>query len=332
MKTNATLSADTERRILVLLDNGGTPSAIAAQVGLHPRRVDDVARQYGWPDPIKVADALAAFDAEKTDQVVGAGLPASSRELVSVSPDDLTPDPDNPREHLDGIEELADSIAAAGLLQPIVARRRGGRLIIVAGHRRHAAVKLLGLQAVDVVVTRDMAPDQVLAAMLIENGQRAGLDPIEEARALLRLKAQHNANSADIGRQVGRHQTWVDQRLALLELPLDVQEKVRAGQIGISAAADQARINSGRHRGAMPQQKWHLTDGHALATKVRNRCQKVHGKARLVGKVGCGECWEEVIRADERRVLQQNSATTGRCALCQKTTVDEHDHDQAATA
>lgn len=103
---------------------------------------------------------------------------------------DLHPSPNNPRETLRDIDELALSIREVGLVQPIIAQKIPGKpgFQIIAGHRRHAAVIRLGWDDVPTIVRRDMLPDAELLAMLVENGQRAGLDPIEEARALNRLK------------------------------------------------------------------------------------------------------------------------------------------------
>lgn len=148
--------------------------------------------------------------------------------------------------------------------------------------------------------------------MLVENGQRADLDPIEEARALKRLKDM-GMSPADIGRRVGRHQTWVKGRLELLMLPPDEQEAVRAGHYTLSHATSLVRAERaqqrkrenpiarpvGRPKGA--KTKPYFGDEHPLARTVRENCD--HRGTPKVGGVGCGPCWENTIRANEALAL-----------------------------
>lgn len=242
--------------------------------------------------------------------------------LAAISLDDLHPSPNNIRETLTGIEELAASMREVGLIQPLVVQRIPGRpgFQIVAGHRRHAAAKHLGMRDVLCIIRRDLLPDEELLAMLIENGQRAGLDPVEEARALNRLKQMGLSDSA-IGTKIGRNQAYVSNRLVLLSLPVEEQEQLRAGAVTIGAATAQARVTSGRTRPAAKGKKsaQYLSVHHGLATRARSRCQRLAHKSKgaaSVGGVACGECWESVIRADERQHLHDQSESRGRCVLC----------------
>lgn len=219
------------------------------------------------------------------------------------------PSPENPRERLEDIAELAQSIRENGLIQPIVVQRMPGEpgYRIVAGHRRHAAVQKLGWAKVPCVVRRDMLPDEELLAMLVENGQRAGLDPIEEARALQRL-INGGLTIAEVARRVGRSVATVNGRLLLLQLPIGEQEEVRAGHYTLTHAtnlvrdvrrADRERQNPvarpvGRPKGATTRP--HFGPTHPLAQRVRARCD--HRGTPKVNGVGCGPCWEETIRLD----------------------------------
>lgn len=231
--------------------------------------------------------------------------------LAAVPVDHIKPSPNNPREHLTGIDELAVSIRENGLIQPLVVQRIPGHtnLQIVAGHRRHAAVKALGWTKVPCIIRRDMLPDEELLAMLVENGQRAGLDPIEEARALGKLKAA-GISDAEIGRRIGRSGSHVNKRLSLLTLPFEEQEEIRAGAFSARDAETLVRQRRAEERkkipnagqiGRPPGRKTtpHFGDTHPLARAVRGHCAHGRGKPK-VGGVGCGECWEAVIRADER--------------------------------
>lgn len=248
--------------------------------------------------------------------------PRALQGLMAIKLDELHPSAANPREHLKDIEGLAASMREVGLIQPLVVQRIPGKpgFQIVAGHRRHAAAKLLGLADVPCVVRRDMLPDEELLTMIIENGQRAGLDPIEEARAFNRLKAMGHSDKA-IGAKVGHNQVYVSNRLVLLSLPVEEQEQLRAGVVTITASVSQARLDSGRTRPRAKGKKsaQYLSVHHGLSRLARARCQRLAHKSKgaaSVGGVACGECWESVIRADERKTLHDQSDQRGRCVLC----------------
>lgn len=231
--------------------------------------------------------------------------------LVAMPLSHIRPSPNNPREELDDIEELALSIRENGLIQPIVAQRIPGQpgVQIVAGHRRYAAIKHLGWGKVPVIVRRDLLPDEELLAMLVENGQRAALDPIEEARALNSLKAG-GFSDGEIARKVGRSLATVRSRLQLLNLTAEEQEEVRAGHYTITHALGQVRAARaaarreknpvarpvGRPKGAKTTP--YFSDAHPLAKAVRAACD--HRGRPKVGGVGCGPCWESAIRHDDR--------------------------------
>lgn len=268
-------------------------------------------------------DVLGSEPATTTDHPTPAPPPgrqaARLTGLVSLPVEVLHPSPNNPREQLTDIEDLAASIRENGLIQPIIAREAEDAhgYVIVAGHRRHAAVQRLGWMRVDVIVRKHMRPDDDLAAMLVENGQRAGLDPIEEARALQRLKTKLACSDLDLAKKVGRSQGMVSGRLALLSLPVAQQEEVRAKQMSVVHAVAEGRIASGKVRPKGQTKGWHLDHTHALATKARARCQRLgHSRGRTVGGMACGACWESVIRADEREAIQQHAARTGTCPTC----------------
>lgn len=243
--------------------------------------------------------------------------------LAAIPVGALRPSPNNVRECLTGIDELGASIRENGLIQPLVVQKVPGHdgFQIVAGHRRFAAVQRLGWAKVPCVIRRDMLPDEELLAMLVENGQRAGLDPIEEARALNRLKHTMGIGEAEVARRIGRPLSFVTTRIMLLSLAPERQEEVRAGVTTLTAAKEEARVESGRVRpnaiGRAPSA--HLSTHHPLAERVKTRCVQANhsrGKGVGVGGVACGECWEAVIRADERERTQAASATAGRCLTC----------------
>lgn len=269
--------------------------------------------------------------------------PEPRRELRRVLLTNLHLDPDNVREVPDvddpDIVELAESIREVGLLQPITARRtETGQLVIVMGHRRYVACKRLGLSTVDVVVRQSMRTSDVLAAMLVENGQRRDLNPIEEARGLRRLALDlgHNGEAAPditVAKKVGRSGVYVGGRLALLSLSPDEQAAIAAGEMTLTEGTAKARINSGRVGKTGVDRNWHLGPNHPLAQHAKARCRRLsHSRARTVGGMACGECWESVIRADTRQDFVDVAHKTGECPVCSHP-VERHTHThEGATA
>lgn len=276
---------------------------IAANRRLTIEQVKEIVQAHGWPRIESMRKAaeilergldLATTPERHTDQ-----------QLVDVPLDELHPDPDNVRDELGDLTELARSIADQGVLQPVVARRHDGHLVLVMGHRRHAAARLAGLARIPCIVRADMDPDDVLAAMIMENGQRLGLDPIEEARALARLKRLDNATDADLAARVSKSQPYISARLALLSLTPPQQAAVRAGTLSLTRATKLGREQGGIARpGATGKASAaHLAWSHPLAEAVSLLCTRNgHSKHHpgRPGGVGCGECWEAVIRSDER--------------------------------
>ncbi|HLG13970.1 MAG TPA: ParB/RepB/Spo0J family partition protein [Blastocatellia bacterium] len=133
------------------------------------------------------------------------------------------------------IEELASSIKANGILQPIIVRRVGDRFQIIAGERRWRAAQRAGLQRITCVI-RD-APDQnLLELSLIENIQREELNPIEEAAAYRRLVDELSVTQEEVARRVGKDRSSVTNSLRLLRLPREVQRLVEDEKLSMGHA------------------------------------------------------------------------------------------------
>lgn len=236
--------------------------------------------------------------------------------------DEILDDKNNLRKTLTEIPELAASIKEVGLIEPPILRiDDDGHYMIVAGHRRVAAVRHLGWTTVRCMVRKaKMLPAEVVATMLIENGQRTDLDPIEEAHGLVRLKKLWECNELELGSRIGRSQPWVSGRVALLALSPEDQERVRRGEMTLGVATEKARIGSGRVRPGAKGKKSHshFSFHHPLANKVQNACSaKRHKKnSNWIGGIGCANCWEEVIRANEREHIHTYSVQTGTCVIC----------------
>jgi ParB family chromosome partitioning protein len=146
--------------------------------------------------------------------------------------------PGQPRKHFDEAEltDLANSIRAHGVLQPILVRPiEGGRYEIVAGERRWRAAQRAGLHAIP-AVARDLDELEVLEIAIIENVQRADLNPIEEAQGFQALIDRFGRTQQDIADSVGKSRPHIANMLRLLALPDDMQEMVRDGRLTVGHA------------------------------------------------------------------------------------------------
>ena len=161
-------------------------------------------------------------------------VPAASGDAVrQLDPATIQPNPHQPRTHFDttALQELADSIKEHGLLQPIVVSDRGdGSYELVAGERRLRASKLVKLPTIPAIV-RDFGQQQKLELALIENVQRADLNPIETAAAYRKLIDEFQLTLDQIGARVGKAKSTVANSLRLLQLPTDAREAVATGAI-----------------------------------------------------------------------------------------------------
>lgn len=138
--------------------------------------------------------------------------------------------------HAESLQDLADSIRAQGVVQPIVVRPIGKeRYEIIAGERRWRAAQLAGLQEIPAVV-RDVPDRAAIAMALIENIQRENLNPMEEARALHRLLQEFDMTHQQAAEAVGRSRTSVTNLLRMLELNEEVKQLVEAGKLEMGHA------------------------------------------------------------------------------------------------
>ncbi|MGE4240108.1 ParB/RepB/Spo0J family partition protein [Ramlibacter sp.] len=180
----------------------------------------------------KVAENAGPADAPGASP----GLPAS------LLLDDMVPGQYQPRTRMDegALYELAESIKAQGIMQPILVRRLGageqaGKYEIIAGERRFRAARLAGLDSVPVLV-RDV-PDEAAAAMaLIENIQREDLNPLEEAQGLQRLVKDFGLTHEQAAQAVGRSRSAASNLLRLLNLADPVQTMLMAGDLDMGHA------------------------------------------------------------------------------------------------
>lgn len=153
--------------------------------------------------------------------------------VLQVSPADIDPNPHQPRSHFDDTQlaDLADSIREHGVLQPlVVTKTENGSYELIAGERRLRASKLAGLNKVPVIV-RSFGEQQKLELAIIENVQRAQLNPVETALAYQKLADEFNLSLDEISKKVGKAKSTVSNMMRLLQLPESAQKAVAEGTI-----------------------------------------------------------------------------------------------------
>ena len=184
-----------------------------------------------------MADKRPALGRGLSALIPDAAAPSLNDRSLDVDTDLLRPNPFQPRTAIDEtkIEELARSIRANGVIQPIIVRRASDGYEIVAGERRWRASQRAGLLKVPVVV-RDIPDDRLLAAALIENIQREDLNPVEEAHAYRRLADEYHLTQEQIADAVGKDRSSVANYLRLLRLPQEVLAGLGSGSLSMGHA------------------------------------------------------------------------------------------------
>lgn len=164
-------------------------------------------------------------DAEATPAATApAALPQVPVVPTTLPLDQIHPNPLQPRVvfQADRLEELAASIRANGIIQPLIVRSHEGQFQLVAGERRWRAARIAGLTEVPVVV-QEIAEPRLLEIALIENIQREDLNPIETAQAYDRLRKELGLSQEEIGQRTGKDRSSIANAIRLLNLPAEVQ-------------------------------------------------------------------------------------------------------------
>jgi ParB family chromosome partitioning protein len=168
-----------------------------------------------------------------------------TNDLVDLNIDNIDAGFEQPRRDFneDKLAELAQSIEANGIIQPIVVRRVRERFQIIAGERRWRAAKRAGLKRIPCLV-RDVPDENVLELSLIENIQRQELNPIEEANAYQKLQNRLGVTQEEIARRVGKDRSSVANSLRLLRLPEEVQRLVEETKLSMGHARALLSVDS----------------------------------------------------------------------------------------
>ena len=165
------------------------------------------------------------------------GGEASRGDIRQIPVASIEPHPDQPRRIFqeEALAELAQSIQARGVIQPIIVRPHGHRFQVVAGERRWRAAQKARLHEIPAIV-RDFTESETLEIALIENIQRQDLNAIEEAQAYRRLLEEYGHTQEALGRVVHKSRSHVANLLRLLDLPKDVQDMVCSGTLSMGHA------------------------------------------------------------------------------------------------
>jgi ParB family chromosome partitioning protein len=176
---------------------------------------------------------LGSAEVSSSDSVVSSGS-----NLAEIPIDTIQPGPYQPRRNIrdDGIAELAASIKAQGVMQPIVLRHRAiGGYEIIAGERRWRAARLAGLDRIPAII-KDVSDEHAVAMALIENIQREDLNPLEEALALQRLSEEFHLTQQQAADAVGKSRVAVTNLLRLLNLAAPVREMLAERELEMGHA------------------------------------------------------------------------------------------------
>jgi ParB family chromosome partitioning protein len=176
---------------------------------------------------------LSALFPEKATEAA----PSASVGVRELQITDIDPNPVQPRTVFEPerLSELAESIRANGIIQPLIVRRRGDRYELVAGERRLRAARLAGLERVPAVI-QDLADEKLLELSLVENIQREDLNPIELAHAFDRMVRELKLSHEQIGQRTGKDRTTITNLLRLLRLPAEVQVLVAERRLSVGHA------------------------------------------------------------------------------------------------
>ncbi len=159
-------------------------------------------------------------------------VPAATGGAETIPLDQIDANPFQPRQAFpeESLKELAESIRASGVVQPILLRRVGDRFQLVAGERRWRAAKTVGLESIPAVV-RDLSDREALELSLTENLLREDLNPMDVAHGLRTLQDKYGLTHEEIAGRLGVNRSTVTNTIRLLRLPSDIQEMVSRGEL-----------------------------------------------------------------------------------------------------
>ena len=207
------------------------------------------------------------------DALIPGGEPAAERsqKYFQCDIDVIHPNPYQPRAQFaeEELRELSQSITEQGIIQPLLVRKATNGYELIAGERRLRAAKMAGLDTVPVVV-RDISEAELLEMSLVENIQRADLNPVEEAEAYHRLMAEFGLTQEATARRVGKSRPAVANILRIRQLP----EPIKASLIGGTISAGHARALLAIGSASQQLRAWKEVTGKRLSVRDTERLVK----------------------------------------------------------
>jgi ParB family chromosome partitioning protein len=241
--------------------------------------------------PTALGKGLSALISTRPATPIASPAPVVEKgeRVEQLAPSLIAPSPLQPRKTFkeDELQELADSIREHGILQPLICRKAGEVFELIAGERRWRASQLLCLEKLPVIV-REASDQDVLELALIENLQRAELNPLEEAKAYLRLAEEFSMKQEDISRSVGRSRASVANSIRLLDLAPELQTWLSQERISVGHAKVLLSLSSHEEQ-------------VAAAEEILRKGLTVRGTETLVAQIA-------EVKGRERRTKPQKSA------------------------
>ncbi len=242
-------------------------------------------------------------------------------ELLTLPISKVEPRKEQPREYFDeqALAELADSIAQYGLIQPITVRKLdSGYYQIIAGERRWRASRLAGLDEVPVRVIE--ADDRLTAELaLVENLQREGLNPIEEAKGYRTLIEAHGLTQDEVAKSVGRSRPAVTNALRLLSLSPKVLEMVEKGELSAGHARALLTVSEADKQldaaNEVIRKSYSVRKTEQLASRLSKKAKSEPSKATGISVDYAAEVSEQLSKLLGRRVKLTDGKKTGRIEL-----------------
>lgn len=243
----------------------------------------------------------------------------------------LRPNRYQPRRAFDdsALEELAASMKASGLLQPVAVRAvEDGVYELIAGERRWRAAQRLGWEKIPAVV-RDVDDRTMLTLALVENLQRDALSPIDEARGYERLIGEFQLSQAQVADVVGRDRSTVANALRLLNLPPAVQEMLHAGQLSTGHARALLGLGDTSRIGVLAQR---IAEQQLSVREVEDLVRGTRMPAQTARRRASKPRDPEVRRVEDalRKRLQTDVRVTTRGKSSGRVTINFYSHDDLA--
>lgn len=219
----------------------------------------------------KERKTLAAMMGEES---INNALP--SREVHELSISEIVVNGDQPRKHFDeqSLASLAESVKNLGIFQPIVVRKQNNKYQIVAGERRYRAALMAGLETVPVVV-KNYNTEEMTEVALVENLQREGLDPIEEALAYQGLMYTYKQTQEMIAVRLGKSRSYIANMMRLLKLSASVQKDLIEGDLTVGQARPLLALRSGAQQTEAAEK---IKEGELSARQAEQLVKSMMGK------------------------------------------------------